>query len=297
MPANLDKPISDVVVDTGKATKVKGKTVPGQPRLSFKSKPFGVQQTKVKTVRAGSGATLGNNEVVSVSYAVYNASTGKALASTYGKPAVHLELTTQLMKGLQKGLTGKKIGDRLLILIPSSEGFGARGNSQLGVGANDTLAFLMDIKGATKELTSAQGTAVKPKPGLPKVTAYPSKAASITVPKKAPPTKLVAQDLIKGTGPTVAKGQTIKVTYTGVIWRNGKKFDSSFDHGGQPTEFPIGVGQVIKGWDQTLVGQKVGSRVLLVVPPSYGYGSKGQSSAGIKGTDTLVFVVDILAAI
>ena len=59
----------------------------------------------------------------------------------------------------------------------------------------------------------------------------------------------------------------------------------------------IGAGQVIPGWDKTLVGQKIGSRVLLVVPPKEGYGSKGSSQAGIKGTDTLVFVVDILNAV
>ena len=60
--------------------------------------------------------------------------------------------------------------------------------------------------------------------------------------------------------------------------------------------FVIGKGQVITGWDKALVGQKVGSRVLVVVPPSEGYGKDGNQQAGIKGTDTLVFVVDILAA-
>jgi len=73
-------------------------------------------------------------------------------------------------------------------------------------------------------------------------------------------------------------------------------FDSSWARN-QPYTTPIGVGQVIKGWDTGLVGQPVGSRVMLVIPPAEGYGSTGSSGAGIKGTDTLVFVVDIIAAV
>ena len=70
-------------------------------------------------------------------------------------------------------------------------------------------------------------------------------------------------------------------------------FDNSYDRG-QPLSFPIGVGMVISGWDQGLVGQRVGSRVLLSIPPEFGYGSRGVPQAGIGGEDTLVFVVDII---
>ena len=79
----------------------------------------------------------------------------------------------------------------------------------------------------------------------------------------------------------------------GVTWASGKTFDSSWSRG-TPAGFGNGVGQVIKGWDETLVGHQVGDRVLLVVPPADGYGSQGQPSAGISGTDTLVFAVDIV---
>ena len=79
----------------------------------------------------------------------------------------------------------------------------------------------------------------------------------------------------------------------GIIWPGGKQFDSSWDKGA-PASFGIGVGQVIAGWDEGLVGRPVGSQVLLVIPPDKGYGAQGQGQ--IKGTDTLVFVVDILDA-
>ena len=75
-----------------------------------------------------------------------------------------------------------------------------------------------------------------------------------------------------------------------------KVFDSSFTAGRQPAAFPIGTGQVIAGFDKGIVGKKLGSRVLLVIPPAHGYGSKGNPNAGITGDDTLVFVVDLLGA-
>jgi peptidylprolyl isomerase len=80
-----------------------------------------------------------------------------------------------------------------------------------------------------------------------------------------------------------------------VIWGTGKQFESSWDRK-VPIEAPIGTGQVLPGWDTGLVGQTVGSQVLLVLPPDQGYGTSGNSQAGITGTDTLVFVIDILDA-
>ena len=97
-----------------------------------------------------------------------------------------------------------------------------------------------------------------------------------------------------GTGAAVKKGQTIIVRYLGQVYGGKKPFDENFS--GDLASFPIGVGSVVKGWDKTLVGQKVGSQVVVAIPPKDGYGKKGQPTAGIKGTDTLYFVVDILGA-
>ena len=119
----------------------------------------------------------------------------------------------------------------------------------------------------------------------------------MTIPKNSPPKTLAVRTLIKGSGPKVSKGQLIVVQYVGVIWASKKVFDSSWARGA-PFAFTIGASpsQVIPGWDKGLVGQNIGSRVLLVIPPADGYGKTGNSQAGIKGTDTLVFVVDILGA-
>ena len=121
----------------------------------------------------------------------------------------------------------------------------------------------------------------------------------VTVADKPAPSQLSEQVITDGTGAAVAKGDTLVANYSGQTWalKDGKAkvFDSSFDRG-SPTAFVIGTGAVIPGWDKTLVGKRLGSRVLLSIPPSDGYGSQGQPDAGISGTDTLVFVVDLIAA-
>lgn len=115
----------------------------------------------------------------------------------------------------------------------------------------------------------------------------------VTIPSTAAPKKLTQQTVVQGTGATVAKGDTLVANYVGETWKSKKVFDSSFSRG-EPAGFVIGENQVIPGWDKTLVGKKVGSRVVLTIPPADGYGSSGNSQAGISGTDTLVFVVDIV---
>lgn len=115
---------------------------------------------------------------------------------------------------------------------------------------------------------------------------------TIQFPVDPAPAGLQVHILRQGSGDVVQAGREIAVHYLGQVW-GGSVFDNSYDRG-QPLAFPIGVGMVIGGWDEGLVGQQVGSRVLLSIPPEYGYGARGVPQAGISGSDTLVFVVDIL---
>jgi peptidylprolyl isomerase len=131
-----------------------------------------------------------------------------------------------------------------------------------------------------------------------KITGAFGSTPTLTVPATTAPASLTQEVLSDGGGAAVVKGDTLVVNYVGQTWapKNGKAnaFDSSFARGA-PAAFVIGIGKVIPGWDKTLVGKKLGSRVLVTVPPADGYGSTGQQSVGISGTDTLVFVVDLIA--
>jgi FKBP-type peptidyl-prolyl cis-trans isomerase len=251
-----------------------------------------------KTLIQGTGTKLTTADTLEGNFVLYDWSgtTHKLLGSTYGSGGPTL-FAGQMLPGLETALIGQKIGSRVLAVIPPKDAFGSSGNSQIGVKGTDTLVFVIDMVKTYSNTSGVPGAQTSDGGGsLPTVRAATGKAPVITIPDANPPKTLQVDPLIKGTGAKVKSGQEILVQYTGVIWRTGKVFDSSWSRS-EPYTTEIGVGQVITGWDKGLVGQNVGSRVMLIVPPADGYGSTGQSSAGIKGTDTLVFVVDIIAAV
>ena len=109
------------------------------------------------------------------------------------------------------------------------------------------------------------------------------------------PSGLQYEDTVVGTGATPATGQTCVMHYTGWLYQDGKKgakFDSSLDRG-QPFEFPIGTGRVIKGWDEGVATMKVGGKRTLIIPPALGYGARGAGSV-IPPNATLIFDVELL---
>jgi peptidylprolyl isomerase len=279
-------------------------TVNGQfdknPSIQIPSQQPGTQLV-VKTLVQGNGAQLGSNDLFAGNYAAYiwSGKTHRLAVSTFtqGQPAI-FPPSSQLLKGLQKALIGQKVGSRVLAVVPPADGYGPSANPQGGVKASDTLVFVVDVLKSYTAKSSASGQQVSGGGGsLPTVSNAQGTAPSVTIPNSAPPGNLTVQPLVRGAGQKVAKGQTLVVQYVGLTWANHKVFDSSWSRG-QPLAFQIGAqpSQVIPGWDNGLIGQTVGSRVLLVIPPASGYGSKGNPQAGIKGTDTLAFVVDILGA-
>ena len=116
---------------------------------------------------------------------------------------------------------------------------------------------------------------------------------TVQIPDGPPPTELVLEDITVGDGAEAVSGTTCTMQYVGVAWSDQKQFDASWDRG-QPFTFGLGQGQVISGWDKGVAGMKVGGRRRLTIPPDLGYGSRGAGGA-IKGGETLVFVVDLLA--
>lgn len=278
------------------SVKVEAGDAKSGPKVTIANAPYKVTETSTKVLKEGTGTALTEEDIARVNLVAVNGTSGKELSSTWGKAPAALFLGQQdLLVGLKKGLVGAKPEAQVQISIPPADGFGATGSSGMGVGADDTIVFVVDVISGTKMLKVATGKAVAAKKGLPKVEFTDGKAAKITSPKSAAPKATVVQPLITGTGEKVQAGQTVRVTYTGALWKDNSVFDASFNRPPGTFDFQVGAGNVIKAWDQGIVGQPVGSRVLLVVPPADGYGAAG-SPPKISGTDTLVFVVDILAA-
>ena len=285
VPAASRSPLTAITVSGAPSAK---------PTLEFDA-PFSVTASKSKELTTGSGAPLATGNQVTVDYVVVNGRNGAEIETTYGAAPVTIGLDKKSAPaGLVDGLEGSAVGARVLVALAPKEGLTGQLKSA-GVKKNDTLVFVFDVRSARVPLQRAMGAAVEPVSGLPTVKLAKSGKPKVTVPATDPPSALVAQQLIRGTGPVVVAGQTIRVHYTGVVWADGKQFDSSWDRRA-PVDFPIGEGSVIAGWDQGLVGTTVGSQILLVIPPALGYGTEGNANAGIKGTDTLVFVVDVLDA-
>lgn len=130
-------------------------------------------------------------------------------------------------------------------------------------------------------------------PTKPKVPAAISTKPTVTPPSNCNVTGLVKKDLITGTGQTAQAGQTVTVNYVGVLCKNGKEFDSSWQRN-QPFSTALTTGSVIPGWVQGIPGMKVGGRRELIIPPNLAYGKSGSGST-IPPNSTLVFVVDLIS--
>lgn len=115
----------------------------------------------------------------------------------------------------------------------------------------------------------------------------------ITIPEGNPPAELLIEDEIVGDGEEATVGKRVVVHYAGVAWSSGKEFDARWNRG-DTFDFRLGAREVIEGWDRGVKGMRVGGRRRLTIPPDLGYGSRGAGGV-IKGGETLVFVVDLVA--
>jgi FKBP-type peptidyl-prolyl cis-trans isomerase len=252
----------------------------------------------VKTVIQGTGATVTKSDAMAANFVLYlwdGTSNSLKFSSFTSNPTV---IGGTLLPGLETALIGQKVGSRILAVIPPADGYGTAGDSQLGVKGTTTLVFVIDVLKSYPATASASGATESNGGGsLPTVTAKPGSEPAVTVPSSSPPSALVIKTLIKGSGPKLVKGEFVVAKYTAYIWRTKKTFSDTWSQG-TPYGFVFQSSSqpLITGWNVGLAGQNVGSRVMLVIPPKDGYGSSGQSQAGITGTDTLVFVVDIIDA-
>jgi peptidylprolyl isomerase len=182
------------------------------------------------------------------------------------------------------GTTAAALGAAILIA-----GCGSSGSSTVTVGNENSADNSLITAG---ESTKSTGSTTSPATATTPPSGPLSKEPKVTPPSGPPPTKLETKDLIVGTGPEAKSGDPVTVNYVGVLYNGGKKFNASWETG-KPFPFTLGKGEVIKGWDQGIVGMKVGGRRELIIPASLAYGAAGRPPS-IPKNAALIFVVDLL---
>lgn len=232
-----------------------------------------------------------------ISFDTYSAQALLLTAGSDAEPTQVVDLMTQLIgEHIEPGKT--TVGTRIAVVADAKEQFDdlALNLAQLGIGNEDGFVVVADLEAVPLDEPTGKNRAapswapkIVEKKGVP--SALDTSGLAEPDPKS---TKLRKALLVEGTGPVVEKGQQIVVNYVGQTYDGDEPFDNGFTRP-DPTIFRIGEGDVIKGWDRGLVGVKVGSRVVLEVPPKLGYGKKGQGES-IPKNATLYFVVDVLTA-
>jgi peptidylprolyl isomerase len=257
--------------------------------------PFVGRDASIATVTPGAGDVIESGYFVDFEATVYGGADQAVLtATTYGAndaPSQRIPIKAG-SNAISDAFLCQQAGARFTLTGTSGEIFGATsGNGP----TDDTVVVVFDVINAYPG--SSRGLPQFAQDGMPAVTSAPGGRPGIAVPDIAPPTELRISTLTKGDGPVISEGQTVVAHYTGVVW-GGAVFDSSWD-ANRPTDLVAqsfidnaGVG-VVPGFAKALIGQTVGSRVLVAIPPSEGYPA-GQEPSSIPANATLIFVIDIL---
>lgn len=301
------------------------------PELEFEDDfELDIEESSTKVLTEGDGEEVSMGDTVVFHYVQYNGFSTNLEFSSYPDPDQEgdgeapepepLKLEDGLAPWVEDALTGHAVGSKVATAAAPDDVYGPDSGRDPIIFVTEVVKKLSDEEVAEHEAAAekaakeaeeaakkleevrengpkaARGKKVDPAAWAPDVTYRQGQEPVIDfdgIPE--PNGKLQVTKLIQGNGPEVKAGQTLLVQYVGQVFGSDAPFDSSYKTG-EPAQFPIGVGQVIPGWDRALVGEKVGSRVIVQIPPALGYGEAGNEGAGIGGTDTIVFAVDILAA-
>ena len=254
--------------------------------------------TKVTTLVKGSGNKIASGDTVSTYLWVGDGTTKKVAYSDYqnGK-AEPIPNNGQLSPVFTKLFSGARYGSRVATVTTPAELLGSSsGGAQLGIGAKDSIVLVADfVKKAEVSPTPSDSKAhVVPPKKLPKVVTKQGKPAGFDwsgIAKPALATPVQRAVLKQGHGAPVKATDTVTVNYLAETYKAKTPFDESYTK--TPMTAPLS--QLVEGWKIGLTGVKVGSRVLLQIPPAYGYGAQGSGST-IPGNATLWFVVDVVRA-
>ena len=254
--------------DEEEPTAIEQVTVGGEfgalPQVTFPT-PLDVTETSTTTVIEGEGPALADGEVALLSYLAVDATTGEVIEDNFGSQPQTTRITEDDAGPLYEDLLGSTEGTRLLRV-------------ELGTAERqEPVVLVYDVMH-----TRAWGEPVDPPEDAPGVSLADSGEPTVTIPDADPPSDLEIVPLRRGDGAQVRSGMAVTVRYTAVSWSDGEVVESTWTPGQGPTT--IAFTGLIEGWQNGLVDARVGSQIMLVVPPEQAFGD-----------DTLVYVIDVLA--
>lgn len=253
--------------------------------------PFRVTEPAFEDVEVGTGTPItDDSQLIAMDISIFSGATGENLVETnYDGDLSRVSPVSrwyEVIPGFEDVLTCAAEGSRIVVALPPGSVEESTAAS-LELGADDSAVAVIDI--GKVYLPRAEGAPqFNVGNGLPTVVRAPDGRPGVIIPDAAPPADLVVQTLIKGSGEKVTGDAPVRVHYTGLTWADRTVFETTWD--AEPKS--IDLDTMIPGFSEALIGQTVGSQVMIVIPPDQAYGDTAQGP--IPADSTLVFVVDIL---
>ncbi|WP_308797365.1 FKBP-type peptidyl-prolyl cis-trans isomerase [Agromyces silvae] len=251
------------------------------PNATFET-PVETDELQRSILIEGEGDPTEPGDAVDVVLTMYSATSGEQLIS---QPASLGVGESSLLTAFRAAVDCVPIGTRTATVAPAADVYGDQGNDSIGVGPGEAVVIVADVTGITEEPAPAETSEWTE--NVPEVTFNGTEPPTVVIPDTEASPELLLKVLEEGDGETVGAGDQVSVRYQGLNWDTKEIFDQSYP--GDPATF--GTDQVIAGFGAALVGQKVGTKLIVTIPPEFGYGT--DPAAHQLGGQTLVFVVEI----
>ncbi|MHC5796513.1 FKBP-type peptidyl-prolyl cis-trans isomerase [Lacisediminihabitans sp. FW035] len=269
-------------------------TAPGKlgsaPKVDFPT-PLYTKTSEASTLIAGKGAPITAGQPVILDVTILNGADAAPLQKTSYAATGGSIITAgkSSFPAISEGLECAQVGSRIAIVGSAKDSHNGAADSANNIGKDDSFVYVVDVKGAY--LPKANGADQIPVNGMPAVVLTADGTPGISVPDRTPPKSSTVNVLKQGSGAKVKSDQFLVVKYTGIGWNSKTVFDSTWtDH--QASVLQVGSATVSTGLSKALIGQRVGSQILAVLPPKAAAVADGSGKA--PADDAAVYVVDIL---
>jgi FKBP-type peptidyl-prolyl cis-trans isomerase 2 len=267
------------------------------PEVDFPT-PLLTPSAQQSIIDTGAGELITAGQIVDFQVSLFNGDDGSLItASTYDDSEAPVRRTAgNDVDVLAQALQCAQVGSRIAVTGAIEDVFGADAlDPTLGLENDTAIVMVLDIEAAY--LARATGTPQLGASGIPAVVTTSDGVPGVTIPTEPPPTEVRSHTLVLGQGTQLADGDRAVLHYTGLLWNTKTIFDSSWERGAPATftitSFENDPNGIVPGLADGLIGATVGSQVIVVIPPAFGYPA-GQAPASVPDGSTMVFVVDIL---